>query len=189
LEIYQLNLDDEGTYLCKIANRRVSVSISIHLHIQIPMIIHPTHVYAEPGEYIKLNCSIIMTNENRSVITWRFSSKQLNNTKVQNVITRQESLDNRLTSYLIMKHAQISHTGLWTCAYKQERLRSRVIVEKGRFFFLTIKTYLFLFFKDVLKHQRTSALLSNHSNRRYSSINFFLFLFCLLCLRINDGIS
>jgi len=39
LEIYQLNLSDEGTYLCKIANRRASISVSIYLNIQIHDII------------------------------------------------------------------------------------------------------------------------------------------------------
>jgi hypothetical protein len=88
LEIYQLNLSDEGTYICKIANRRASVNISINLHIQIPMTIHPIYIYNEPGTNIKLNCSILINNNNnsnKSSITWHHLSNQLNKTKSRDV--------------------------------------------------------------------------------------------------------
>jgi len=79
LEIYQLNLSDEGTYLCKISNRRSSVSISIHLHIQIPMILSPSYLYVEPGTNVKLNCSILIDNQTlQTPIDWHFLSNQLN---------------------------------------------------------------------------------------------------------------
>jgi hypothetical protein len=131
LEIYQLNFSDEGTYICKIANRRASVSIYINLHIQIPMIIQPTHVYIEPGANIRLNCSILI-NDNQSVITWQFSSHQLNKTKPYDVHIRKKSLNNILTSYLIIDHAQMYHTGTWTCIYRSQKLSGNVIVRKGK---------------------------------------------------------
>jgi hypothetical protein len=136
LEIYQLNLSDEGTYICKIANRRASVGIYINLHIQIPMIIHPTYVYIEPGATIKLNCSILIDehNQHQSGITWHFSSNQLNKTKTEDVHIRKKFLKNILTSYLIINHAEIHHTGIWTCIYRHQRLNVKVIVQKGKRF-------------------------------------------------------
>jgi hypothetical protein len=132
LEIYQLNLSDEGTYICKIANRKASVSIYIHLHIQIPMIIHPTYAYIEPGANIKLNCNVLMNNnDNKSMITWYFLSNQLNKTKPHDVHIRKRFFNNTLSSYLIINHAQIYHTGIWTCVYKHQRVNATVIVEKG----------------------------------------------------------
>jgi len=137
LEIYQLNLSDEGTYTCKIANRRASVSISINLHIQIPMIIHPTYVHIEPGANIKLNCSILINDNdsNKSIITWHHLSNQLNKTKSRgDVHIRKEILNNILSSYLIINHADIHHTGIWTCVYKHQRLSAKIIVDKGNRF-------------------------------------------------------
>jgi hypothetical protein len=147
LEIYQLNLSDEGTYICKIANRRASVSIYINLHIQIPMIIDPTFIYIEPGTNIKLNCSILMADNdhNKSGITWRFLSNQLNKTKSHDIHIRKEIFNNILTSYLIINHAQIHHTGIWTCVYRHQRLNAKVIVQKGKRFYL-IKNDFFYFF-------------------------------------------
>ncbi|CAF3476013.1 unnamed protein product [Rotaria sordida] len=160
LEIYQINLSDEGTYICKITNRKASVSIYIHLHIQIPMIIHPTHIYVEPNTNIKLNCSILMNDidHNKSSITWHFLSNEFNKTKPYDVHIKRKLFNNILTSYLIVNHAQIYHTGIWTCVYKHQRLSAKVIVQK-----------------DILPHQRTSALLLNDSNRKISSRKFFLF--------------
>ena len=87
LEIYQLNLSDEGTYLCKIANRRTSVSVSIHLHIQMPMILSPSFLYIEPGTNVKLNCTILIGNNSEklllSSIKWYFLSNQLNRKKIE----------------------------------------------------------------------------------------------------------
>jgi hypothetical protein len=37
-----------------------------------------------------------------------------------------------LTSYLIINHAQIYHTGIWTCVYRNQRVSSKVIIQKGR---------------------------------------------------------
>jgi len=131
LEIYQLDPSDEGTYICKIANRRASVSAYIHLHIQIPMMIYPTHVYVEPGANIKLNCSILMYDDNHeaSSITWHFLSNQ---TKPRDVFVRKNLVNNTLSSYLIINHAEISHTGIWTCDYKHQRVNANIIVEKGK---------------------------------------------------------
>ncbi|CAF1067502.1 unnamed protein product [Adineta steineri] len=165
LEIYQLNLSDEGTYLCKIANRRASVSISIYLHIQIPMFLFPPYLYVEPGTNVKLNCSILIDNNNNnneafsSTINWHFISNQYNKTKPNDVHTRKILLNNSLTSSLIIQHAQTYHSGIWTCVYKRQRRTTKLIVEK-----------------DVLQRQRISALLSNNSNRRYSLLNFLFFI-------------
>ena len=60
LEIYQLKLSDEGTYLCQITNRRTSVNVAIHLHVQISMILSPSFLYVELGSHVKLNCSILI---------------------------------------------------------------------------------------------------------------------------------
>ena len=133
LEVYQLNLSDEGTYICKIANRRATVSIYINLHIQIPMIIHPTYVYVEPDASIKLNCSILMNDvNNQSTITWQFFSNQFNRTKPQDIHIRKKSFPNILSSLLTINHAKTYHTGIWTCVYKHQRHSAKVIVEKGR---------------------------------------------------------
>ncbi|CAF1199758.1 unnamed protein product [Adineta steineri] len=136
LEIYQLKFSDEGTYICKITNRKASVSIYIHLHIQIPMMIYPTNVYIEPGASIKLNCSLLMNSDmndthKKSLITWHFVSNQINNTKPHDVFIRKKFVNNTLSSYLIIEHAQIFHTGVWTCVYKRQQLSAKVIIEKG----------------------------------------------------------
>jgi hypothetical protein len=131
LEIYQLNLSDEGTYICKIANRRASVTIYINLHIQIPMMIQPTHVYTEPGANIRLNCTILI-NDNQSVVAWQFSSHQSNRTKLYDVHIRKQIVNNILTSYLIIDHAQMHHTGIWTCVYRGQKRNVKVIVRKGK---------------------------------------------------------
>ena len=135
LEIYQLNQSDEGTYLCQIANRRASVGVSIHLHIQIPMILHPPHVYTEPGRMIKLNCTIYVDEnaKNHSTITWHFLPNQSANrtNHSRDVHIGKKNGTNLLTTYLIIEHAQMSHTGLWTCVYQRQRLSARVIVSKG----------------------------------------------------------
>jgi hypothetical protein len=135
LEIYQLNLSDEGTYLCKIANRRTSISVSIYLHIQIPMIISPPYLYVEPGTDVKLNCSILIDNQNPktllSSLNWHFISNQLNKTKPDDVHIRKRLLNNSLTASLIIHHAQIYHSGIWTCVYKRQRRTAKLIVEKG----------------------------------------------------------
>jgi hypothetical protein len=137
LEIYQLNPSDEGTYSCKIANRKASVSIYIHLYIQIPMFINPIYSYVEPGGNVKLNCSILMSyddegDNNKSSISWHFLSNQFNKTKSNDVHTKREFSNNILTSYLIIDHAQTYHTGIWTCVYKRQRLSAKVIVQKGK---------------------------------------------------------
>ncbi|CAF2909091.1 unnamed protein product [Rotaria sp. Silwood2] len=160
LEIYQINLSDEGTYICKISNRKASVSIHIHLHIQIPMIIHPTYIYVEPNTNIKLNCSILMNIDyNKSSITWHFLSNQYNKTKPYDVHIKKKLFNNILTSYLTINHAQIYHTGIWTCVYKHQRLSAKVIVQKDK---------------------RASALLSNDSNRKTFLIKIFLFVFFIV---------
>lgn len=134
LEIYQLNLSDEGTYICKIANRKAAVSILINLHIQIPMIIQPPYIYIEPETNIKLNCSILINNHdfNQSIITWQHVPNQLNKTKIHNVHIKKEIVQNRLSSYLIINHGQTYHTGLWICVYRNQRISAKVIVQKGR---------------------------------------------------------
>lgn len=135
LEIYQLNLFDEGSYVCKIANRRASVSIYINLHIQIPMILYPTHVYTEPETTIQLNCSLILNDShrkvNKSTIKWHFLSNRFNRTKITDVHIKKSFKENILTSILIIHRAQTYHTGIWTCAYRSQRQTAKVTVEKG----------------------------------------------------------
>ncbi len=182
LEIYQLNLSDEGTYLCKISNRRASVSVLINLHIQIPMILSPTYLYVEPGTNVKLNCSILIDNQTlQTQIDWHFLSNHLNKTKFDDVYTRKKTINNSLISYLIIHHAQTYHSGIWTCVYKRQRRTAKLIVEKGWFLFSfhLFSLIIFFFYSDVLERQRISALLSNNSNRQTSLINLFLLLFII----------
>jgi hypothetical protein len=132
LEIYELNLSDEGTYLCKISNRKKSISISIHLYIQIPMNLSPKYLYVEPGTNVKLNCSILINNQTlETPINWHFLSNQLNKTKFNDIHTRKKIINNNLISYLIIHHAQTYHSGIWTCVYKRQRRTAKLIVEKG----------------------------------------------------------
>ena len=133
LEIYQLNLADEGTYLCQIANRRASVAISIHLHIQIPMILSPTSVYTEPGMTIKLNCTVLINehDHNRSAITWHFLPSHSNRTNSHDVHIRKKNGKDGLTASLMIEHVQMHHTGTWTCVYRRQRMSARVVVSKG----------------------------------------------------------
>ena len=132
LEIYQLNLSDEGTYLCQISNRRASISVSIHLHIQTPMILSPSYLYVEPGSNVKLNCSILIDNQTlQTPINWYFLSNHLNKTKPDDIFIRKKTMNNSLISYLIIHHAQIYHSGIWTCVYKRQRRTARLTVEKG----------------------------------------------------------
>ncbi|CAF3357438.1 unnamed protein product [Rotaria socialis] len=161
LEIYQVNLADEGTYICKIANRKASVSIYIHLHIQIPMIIHPTYVHAEPNTNIILNCRLLINNEyvDKRDVTWIFLSHQLNKTKFHDVHIRKRLSGDSLTADLVINHTQMNHTGTWACIYRQQLLSVKVLVQK-----------------NMLTHQRASALLSNDSYRKISSIYVLLFL-------------
>jgi hypothetical protein len=137
LEIYQLNLSDEGTYLCKIANRRASVSVALYLHIQTAMHLSPSHLYVEPGSEVKLNCSISIGHEqNQSSalpISWHFLSSQLNRSKPNDIHVRKRWISNSLNSYLIIHHAQTYHSGIWTCVYKRQRRTARLIVEKGTY--------------------------------------------------------
>ncbi|CAF3740265.1 unnamed protein product [Rotaria sp. Silwood1] len=173
LEIYQLNLSDEGIYLCQIANRRATISTSIYLHIQIPMILSPSYLYVEPGTNVKLNCSILIDNDDNnksllSSINWFFLSNEFNRTKPDDIHVRKKLINNSLNSYLIIHHAQTYHSGIWTCVYKRQRRTAKLIVEK-----------------DVLQRQRISALLSNNSKRHYSLINH-LFFFVFYSLFIID---
>jgi hypothetical protein len=147
LEIYQLNLSDEGTYLCKISNRRSTVSTAIHLHIQIPMNLSPSSLYVEPGTNVKLNCSILIDNQTlETPINWHFFSNQLNQTKPEDVFIRKRTMNNSLTSYLIIHHAQTYHSGIWTCVYKRQRRTAKLIVEKG-IFLLMLFLFIYFFFR------------------------------------------
>lgn len=135
LEIYQLIPSDEGTYLCQIANRRASISVALYLHIQIPMILTPSHLYVEPGTNVKLNCTILIDNDNDksllSPINWLFISNQFNKTRPDDIHVRKKFINNSLNSYLIIHHAQTYHSGIWTCVYKRQRRTAKLIVEKG----------------------------------------------------------
>ena len=133
LEIYQLTHSDEGTYLCKIANRRASVSISIHLHIQIPMHLSPSYLYVEPGSHVKLNCTILLDNQtvHTPMIHWYFLSQQFNHSKPDDIFIRKRMINDSFISYLIIHHAQRYHSGIWTCVYKRQRRTARLIVDQG----------------------------------------------------------
>jgi hypothetical protein len=137
LEIYQVTLADQGTYTCRIANRRASVSMSIHLHVQLPMMLTPNDVHLEPGSPIQLNCTILLSNDGRNrsnllaSITWHYSSNQFNRTKFNDIQIRKSSMDNILTSFLTIQQAQSYHTGLWTCIFQGQRLSAKMIVQRG----------------------------------------------------------
>jgi hypothetical protein len=149
LEIYQLTLSDEGTYLCKISNRHASVSIAIHLSIQIPMNLSPTYLYVEPGSNVKLNCSILIDNQTLTTtsINWHFISNQLNRTKPDDIFIRKKMMNNSLISYLIIQHAQTYHSGIWTCVYKRQRRTAKLIVNKGFYSLIGLFKYLFIYFR------------------------------------------
>lgn len=135
LEIYQLDHSDEGTYMCKIANRRASVSISIHLHVQTPMTISPTNVFVEPGARVLLNCSIAVIahdDERKSLVMWHFSSNQINRSRPHDVYIRKQFVNRTFSSLLTINPTQTAHTGVWTCIYRRQRLSAKVLVEKGR---------------------------------------------------------
>ena len=133
LEIYQLSLADEGTFLCKIANRRASVSIAIHLHVQSPMNLWPSYLYVEPGTHVRMNCTIMISHETSSLppILWHFVSNQMNRTKPDDVHIRKRLMNSSLISFLIIHHARTVHSGIWTCAYKRQRRSARLIVDPG----------------------------------------------------------
>lgn len=160
MEIYHVNLSDEGTYLCQISHRRLSRSASIHLHIQIPMLLLPAYVYVSPGTNVKLNCSIFLDNSTiKNPVEWHFLSNERNQTRPEHIHIEEEFVNHSLISYLIIQHAQISHSGLWSCKYKRQRRTAKLIVDR-----------------DI---QRMNALLANQSNRLFSS-----FLFCLFFVNI-----
>ena len=143
LEIYQLTLSDEGTYLCKITNRRASVSVSIHLHIQIPMHLSPSYLYVQPGSSVKLNCTIRIDNQTRSTTTtpmlhWYFLSPRFNHSQPEDIFIRKRMNNDSFISYLIIQHAQTYHSGIWTCAYKRQRRTARLIVDQGLFSFHSV---------------------------------------------------
>jgi len=100
------------------------------------MILSPPYLYVEPGTDVKLNCSILIDKQNPktllSSINWHFISNQLNKTKPDDVHIRKRLLNNSLTSSLIIHHAQIYHSGIWTCVYKRQRRTAKLIVEKGK---------------------------------------------------------
>ncbi|UJR09452.1 hypothetical protein I4U23_013691 [Adineta vaga] len=132
LEIYNTQLADDGTYECKISNRRRSVSIKIHLHVQIPMSIQPSRLYVEPGSEVELDCMIY--NINTSSITWHFSSSNQTyhyNDYLYDIHEKYQHEKNISTSQLIIRHAQPYHSGLWTCTYRRQRRSARIVVVKG----------------------------------------------------------
>lgn len=133
LEIYNIQLSDEGIYECKISNRRRSVSIKINLYIQIPMFIKPSRLHVEPGSNFELDCMIY--NINTSSITWQFSSYN-NSYNYQNdydIHEKHQHDKNISKSQLIIRHAKPYHSGLWTCAYKRQKRSVNIVVEKGLF--------------------------------------------------------
>ncbi|CAF3088557.1 unnamed protein product [Rotaria sp. Silwood2] len=134
LEIYNLQLSDEGIYECKISNRRQSVSIKIYLYVQIPMIIQPSRLYVEPGSNVELDCMIY--NINTSSITWHFSSYNYkydyhHHQYDYDIYEKYQHEKNISKSQLIIRHAQPYHSGLWTCTYKRQKRSARIFVEKG----------------------------------------------------------
>lgn len=126
LEIYRVQLSDEGIYQCKISNRRRSVSENIHLHVQIPMIIKPARVSVEAGSEIELDCLIYSINI--SSISWHFSSSNRTHFSLQNIDQTYQQEKNLSKSQLIIRHAQPYHSGLWTCSYKRQRRSAKITV-------------------------------------------------------------
>ena len=131
LEIYQIQLADEGTYTCQIANRRASVSVAIHLHVQVPMRLSPAFTLVEPGTRIQVNCTILVNQPANRSISWHFLSSDANRSRLNDLHIRRTFADNVSTSSLTIKHSRVYHTGLWTCIYKGQRLTAKVIVQKG----------------------------------------------------------
>ena len=112
----------------------------MHIHIQTPMILSPTNVYIEPGGNILLNCTLVLSeynhgldeNSKRSPITWHFLSNQINKTKPHDVYIRRQSMNNTFSSFLIISSAHTAHSGIWTCAYRRQRLSAKILVETGK---------------------------------------------------------
>ena len=124
------------------------------------MLLLPAYVYVSPGTNVKLNCSIFLDNSTiKNPVEWHFLSNERNQTRPEHIHIEEEFVNHSLISYLIIQHAQISHSGLWSCKYKRQRRTAKLIVDR-----------------DI---QRMNALLANQSNRLFSS-----FLFCLFFVNI-----
>ena len=136
LEIHRLTFDDEGTYLCQIANRRQTISVAIHLLIQVPMFISPTLVYVELGDPIQLNCTLSLirprtntSSTNSPLVQWLFHTNKRN--KPNDVEIQKQWTEQSFHSLLIIHRAQLSHSGFWTCVHKTQRQTARLIVDKS----------------------------------------------------------
>ena len=142
LEIYDLQLADEGIYECKISNRRQSVSMRLHLSVQIPMLIQPARLYVEPGAEVELDCLIY--NINTSSITWHFASSDRTysykhySDDIDEIYQHEKNISK---SQLIIHHAQPYHSGLWTCSYKRQKRSANIFVEKGLHAHPSLKIY------------------------------------------------
>ncbi|CAF1273769.1 unnamed protein product [Didymodactylos carnosus] len=168
LEIYQIQTSDEGLYECKINNRKVSVSSKVTVTVQVPMEIHPSNLYAEPGTRVALYCNVYI-NEPQNIspallsmspsITWRFNESRIE--RLNDVIATPKHENNMSISHLIIRKAQIFHSGLWTCNYKRQRRSAILHIKKG--------------IEREHDHHRTSALLSSTSSSTLNS-NFYVFL-------------
>ncbi|CAF4305557.1 unnamed protein product, partial [Didymodactylos carnosus] len=139
LEIYKIQPSDEGLYECKISNRKVSVSSKVTVTVQVPMEIHPSSLDAEPGTNVALYCNVYLNElQNTSssssllpslpLITWRFNESRIE--RLNHVTTASKCENNMSVSRLIIREAQIFHSGLWTCNYKRQRRSAILHVKK-----------------------------------------------------------
>lgn len=138
LDIYQVTLADQGTYTCRIANRRASVSVEIDLIVQLPMDLRPTTIQIEPGNFLELNCSIFLSNETitrsslLSALKWHYVSENSNRTLFHDVQIRKTLFEHYLISYLTIPHVRTYHAGVWKCSFENQERTTTISVQTGK---------------------------------------------------------
>ena len=142
LDIYGVRLEDQGTYMCRIDNRKTSVSVSITLHVVLPMFLDPNELHIQSGETIHLNCTVFILNRSMfntsplSLLSWYHSSDSPNRTHFHDIKIRKTFLDTILSSQLTIDRASIDHSGQWTCRFRDQHVISKIIVSQGLFMLL-----------------------------------------------------
>lgn len=146
LEIYRVHFDDEGTYLCQIANRYSTVRISIDLILEVPISLRPNSFYIELDERLELICclSISLNSTNSfkySFFNWTFHSN--NRTKPTDVQIKKSLRDQQFCSILTVFRASFVHNGFWTCHFRNQRQTVQIFVDRSEFLFLSNGTFFY----------------------------------------------